>query len=164
MLLSELLHPGVVTTDLEAQDKLEAIHELVDLLVSAHEIPMALRDHVVDCVVQRECSMSTGMEHGIALPHGASERVRDIIGALGIARRGIPFESLDGQPAKLVILLVLPKRNFQGHVRTLAGIAHLMNNADFRAKLLATVDPEAVLDLIESEEDREEFDQFGEQL
>ncbi len=164
MLLSELLHAGVVKINLEAENKHEAIEELIDVLVASHEIPLALRDHCVDAVNERENSMSTGMEHGIALPHGTTDRVDDIIGALGIASGGIPFESLDGQPAHLVILLLLPKKNIQGHVRTLAGIAHLLNNAGFRKKLMGAQEVNTVLDLIESEEDKEEFAEFTERL
>ncbi|MFO7973775.1 MAG: PTS sugar transporter subunit IIA [Candidatus Hydrogenedentota bacterium] len=154
MLLGEILHPEVVKVDLEAENKYEAIDELVDLLVESHEIPVTLREHVVEVVVEREKSMSTGMEHGIALPHGATDRVDDIIGALGVSRRGIPFESLDGQPAHIVILLILPKNKFQAHVRTLGGIAHLMSNANLREALKNAADGESVLHLIEEEEDR----------
>ena len=154
MLLGEILHPEVVKVNLEAEGKYEAIDELVDLLVESHEIPVTLRDHVVEVVVEREKSMSTGMEHGIALPHGATERVDDIIGALGISRRGIPFESLDGQPAHIVILLILPKNKFQAHVRTLGGIAHLMSNASLREALKNAASGDEVLKLVEEEEDR----------
>ncbi len=154
MLLGEILHPEVVKVNLEAENKYEAIDELIDLLVESHEIPVTLRDHVVEVVVEREKSMSTGMEDGIALPHGATDRVDDIIGALGISRRGIPFESLDGRPAHIVILLVLPKNKFQAHVRTLGGIAHIMSNANLRETLKNAADPDAVLERIEEEEDR----------
>ena len=154
MLLGEILHPEVVKTTLEAENKYEAIDELVDLLVESHEIPVTLRDHIVEVVVEREKSLSTGMEHGIALPHGATDAVDDIIGALGISRRGLPFESLDGQPAHIVILLVLPKNKFQAHVRTLGGIAHLMSNANLRQALKIAPDSQTVLRLIEEEEDR----------
>ncbi|HOZ46536.1 MAG TPA: PTS sugar transporter subunit IIA [Candidatus Hydrogenedentes bacterium] len=164
MLMGELLHSRVVKIGLEAETKFEAIEELVDLLVEAHEIPLAARNHVVDVVIERERSMSTGMEYGVALPHGVSDQIDDLIGALGIAPEGIPFESLDAQPAKLIVLLVLPKRNFQGHVRTLAGIAHLMNAPGFREKLIRAADVQEVLDLIEDEEDREELDRFRERL
>lgn len=157
MLLGEILHAGVVKTNLEADNKIEAIEELVDILVETHEIPLQLRDHVVEVVTQREQSMSTGMEHGIALPHGSTDRVDDIIGALGISQKGIPFETLDGLPAKVVILLIIPKRNFPGHVRTLAGIAHLLNNEAFRQALIAAHDVDSLLQLIEQEEDKDAF-------
>lgn len=157
MLLGEILRPGVVKVGLEAEDKYEAIEELVDVLADAHEIPLSLRDHVVEVVTEREHSMSTGMEHGIALPHGASEKLDDIVAAMGIAKPGIPFESLDGKPAQIIILLVLPRANFQGHVRTLAGIAHLLGNAQFRKRLLEAGSAEDVIGLIEGEEDSETF-------
>ena len=164
MLLSELLHAGVVKIGLEAQNKTEAIEELVDVLVEAHEIPLSARDHAVSVVLDREHSMSTGMEHGVALPHAASDRVDDIVGALGIAPKGIPFESLDDQPARLIILLLLPARNVQGRVRTLAGIVHLMNNPGFREKLVAAPDVDAVLELVETEEDKPELAGSGERF
>ena len=154
MLLGEILYPDVVKTTLEAENKYEAIDELVDLLVENHEIPLALREHIVEVIVEREKSLSTGMEYGIALPHGSTDAVDDIIGALGISRRGLPFESLDGQPAHIVILLVLPKNKFQAHVRTLGGIAHLMSNANLRQALKNAPDSQTVLRLIEEEEDR----------
>jgi mannitol/fructose-specific phosphotransferase system IIA component (Ntr-type) len=160
MLLGEMLIPEVIKMNLEAREKYEAIAELTDLLVEAHEIPMALRDHVISVVTQREQSMSTGMEHGIALPHGSSERVQDIVAAMAVCPQGLPFDSLDGEPARLVILLILPKQNFPGHVRTLAGIAHLLNNPALREAIIAAKTPDEVLDLIEAEEDREVFDDF----
>ncbi len=160
MLLGDILSAGLVKTQLEAREKYEIIEELVDLLVEAHEIPLAQRDHVIEVVTTRERSMSTGMEHGVALPHGSTDRISDIVGALGIARDGIPFESLDGHPTKLVILLVIPKQNYPGHVRTLAGIAHLLNNEAFRQALTQAADVDAVLSLIESAEDKDSFDRY----
>jgi len=153
-LLGEMLHEGVVKIGLDAKEKYEAIEELVDLLVEAHDIPLSLRDHVVEAVTARERSMSTGMEAGVALPHGSSDQVDDIIGAFGIAPRGIPFESLDGRPAKLIILLVVPKQRFQAHVRTLAGIAHLLSQESLREALIQASDVTTVLELIEQEEDK----------
>ncbi|MCP4639808.1 MAG: PTS sugar transporter subunit IIA [bacterium] len=157
MLLGEILRPGLVKTRVEAQDKFEAIEELVDVLVDAHEIPLSMRDHIVEAVTDRERSMSTGMEHGIALPHGSSDRIDDIVGAIGIAPNGIPFESIDGQPTNIIILLVLPKDKFQAHVRTLAGIAHLLSNATLRDSLLKAPDADTVVDLVEREEDGDTF-------
>ena len=155
MQLGEILHQGVVKTRLEAENKYEAIEELVDLLIDAQDIPFSLRDHVVQAVLEREKSMSTGMDHGVALPHASSEKVDEIIGALGVAPEGIPFETLDGQPARLVILLIMPRRNFQGHVRTLAGIAHLLANPGFREAVINATEPKTILRLIENAERQE---------
>jgi mannitol/fructose-specific phosphotransferase system IIA component (Ntr-type) len=152
MLLGEMIHAGVIKTPLAATEKHAAIMELVNLLVESGDLAPELREHVLEIVLQRERSMSTGMHHGIALPHGSSERINRIIGALGLSRDGIPFDSMDGLPAKVFVLLVLPRDNFQGHVRTLAGIAHLLGNAAFRNALMQAEDEKAVLRLIETEE------------
>ena len=161
MLLSELLHAGVIKPHLEATNKTEVIEEMVDLLIEGHEITISLRNHVIETVMERETTMSTGMENGIALPHGATDRVTDIVAALGTAPQGIPFDSLDGRPARIVVLLVLPKNKFQVHVRTLAGIAHLMSNEALRELIIDADEPEDILELIENEETEDGFNLVG---
>ena len=152
MLLGEILHSGLIKLNLDAQTKEEAIEELVDLLVEAGKAPEDLRQHLLDVVMEREQTMSTGMDHGIALPHASSDKVDQIMGALGSAPEGIPFDTLDGEPARLVILLILPRHNFQGHVRTLAGIAHLLSNPGFRESIITAPDAKTVLDIVEKAE------------
>lgn len=71
------------------------------------------------------------------MPHGSVDCVQDIVAALGTSARGIPFESADGEPARLVILLVIPKNSFQQHVRTLAGVDRLATRPDLREGVLA---------------------------
>ena len=152
MLLGEILHSGLIKLNLDAQTKEEAIEELVDLLVEAGKAPEDLRQHLLDVVMEREQTMSTGMDHGIALPHASSDKINQIIGALGTTPEGIPFNTLDGEPARLLILLVLPRHNFQGHVRTLAGIAHLLSNPGFRESIINAPDEKTVLDIVEKAE------------
>lgn len=155
MLLGDILHEGVIEPNLDARDKYDAIEQLIDLLVKSNEAPASVRNHLVEAVEERERSLSTGMEHGVALPHGASDRIEEIVAALGLSHEGVPFETLDGEPAHLILLLVMPRRNFQGHVRTLAGIAHLLNNAAFRDSLMAARTVDEVLELINAEERRD---------
>lgn len=158
MLLGEILHRSVIQPNLAAQDKYAAIDELIDLVIEAKDLPRNLRDSVHDAVTARERSMSTGMEEGVALPHGSSDRVQNIIGALGIANRGIEFECLDGKPANLILLLILPRDEFHVHVRTLAGISHLLNEASFRDALISADNPDTILNLIRKEERSSIFD------
>lgn len=157
MRLGELLYPGVIKVNLGAEDKFEAIDELVDLLVEAHEIPLSQRDLMAETVKEREREASTGMEHGIALPHGYTERYDDVIAAMGISPQGIPFDTLDGLAAKIIVLLVLPRRSFQGNVKTIAGIAHLMQSATLREALKRAKDPAAALRAIKEEESKATF-------
>jgi len=143
--LFELIQEDQIKIGLEAKTKWEAIEELIDLLVWTHELRLTDRAEVVDAVFARERSLSTGLEHGLAVPHGTVACVPELIGSLGICRDGIPFESMDGQPANLVVLLVIPKGSYQHHVRTLAGIARLASNRSLRERLLAASTPAEVL-------------------
>lgn len=157
--LSELIRDDLVKVGLEATDKWEAIEELVDLLISAHELRLTDRDKVVDAVFVRERSLTTGLEHGLALPHGAVDRVDDIIVALGTSQKGIPFQSLDGRPARIVVLLVIPKGSFQRHVRTLAGIAELANDFKLREKILEAQTACEIMDIIYERDEREKWNE-----
>jgi mannitol/fructose-specific phosphotransferase system IIA component (Ntr-type) len=152
MRLGNLLHRDVVRVGMEADTKEWAIEELVDVLVDAHEIPMAMRDYVVELVLERETHHSTGMEHGVAIPHGYTDRVDDVVAAIGIAKEGIPFESLDGIAARIVVLLILPRRSIQENPHTMAGIANLLSNRELRESLKKARNPEEVMKAIEDEE------------
>ena len=160
MLLGEILHRGVIQPELAAQEKFAAIDELIGLLIEAKDLPPHLRDAVRDVVLARERSVSTGMEMGIALPHGSCDRIENMMGALGISREGIEFDCLDGQPAHLILLLVLPRHEFQIHVRTLAGISHLLQESTFRDALMTAKDADTILKLIRGEEQSSIFDGF----
>jgi mannitol/fructose-specific phosphotransferase system IIA component (Ntr-type) len=148
MLLSELIQEDVVKVGLEARDKWEAIEELVDMLVAAHEIRLADRDAVISAVTAREKSLSTGLKYGLAVPHGSVDCVKEIIAALGTAPAGIPFESVDDGPARLVVLLVIPKGSFQQHVRTLAGVSRLATTPEIRERILAAATAAEIIEVL----------------
>ena len=96
MRLSELLRPETVLLEVRDLDKWGLIQRLTDLLVSSGRLPAAQRKTVLDALLARERSMSTGMENGIAIPHCSLEEIDDTLVTLGIAREGIDFESIDG--------------------------------------------------------------------
>ncbi len=151
LLLSELFDASVIRLGMRAQNKKQAIEELMDLVIESGAVEPDLRDHMLEVVFQREQSMSTGMEHGIALPHGSSDRVDKVVAAIGIAPHGIPFDSMDGNPAQIIILLVFPRDQFGVHVRHLAVIAQLLSNASFREALIHAHDSEEVMNMLRSE-------------
>lgn len=148
MRLTEILREDITKINLDATTKWEAIQELIDLLISAHELRLMDRNEVVEGVFARERSLSTGLEHGIAVPHAVLDCVEEVIAALGTSQAGIPFESRDGQPAKVVILLLIPQGAFQRHVRTLAGIARLGTNPELRNNLFDAKTPADVMDVL----------------
>jgi mannitol/fructose-specific phosphotransferase system IIA component (Ntr-type) len=146
--LTEILREDIIRVNLDATNKWEAIQELVDLLISAHELRLIDRNEIIESVFARERSLSTGLEHGVAVPHAVVNCVEDVIAALGTSQTGIPFESHDGQPAKLVILLLIPQGAFQRHVRTLAGIARLGTNPELRNELFDAKSSAEVMDIL----------------
>lgn len=148
MRLTEILREDIIRVNLDATNKWEAIQELVDLLISAHELRLIDRNEIIESVCARERSLSTGLEHGVAVPHAVVNCVEDVIAALGTSQTGIPFESHDGQPAKLVILLLIPQGAFQRHVRTLAGIARLGTNPELRNELFDAKSSAEVMDIL----------------
>jgi mannitol/fructose-specific phosphotransferase system IIA component (Ntr-type) len=157
MRLSEFLRPELIKVKLEANDKWDAIEELVDLGVAAGELQNENRDKVLDAVFDRERSMSTGMERGIAIPHTSTMLVSNVVGLIGISKAGIPFESLDGQPAQIIVLLVIPRDKFQQHVRTLAGIARLFNHEQMAEALKNAKSSEEAMEIIRIEEGKDLF-------
>jgi nitrogen PTS system EIIA component len=152
MKLSDFLGENVIKTDLEAVDKMEAIEELIDLLISEHELSLRDRDDVIEVVFQREKSMSTGVGETIAIPHGSIDCIEEIVGAIGISKKGIDFESFDGLPAHIVILLLVPKTKFGKHIKTLAQIARTLGQEDIRNSICLAETPEDVLDILEKAE------------
>jgi mannitol/fructose-specific phosphotransferase system IIA component (Ntr-type) len=157
MKLSEFVRPELIQVGLEAEDKWDAITQLIDLMVDAEEIKREDRDKIVEVVFDRERSMSTGMERGIAIPHANSQLIEEVVGAIGISKEGIPFESLDEKPSDLIVLLVIPKDKFQKHVRTLAGIARLFNHDEMTAALRNSATAEDVMRIIVTEEEKDLF-------
>lgn len=135
MQLSELLRADLIQTDLAAKDKFAAIAELIELLIDRGALDAKLRAAALKALRAREELMSTGMEHGIAIPHAPCEGVGEVVAALGLSRRGLDFDALDGKPTHIIILLVSPPNTFQTHVKTLAGIARVLNDERLRSEL-----------------------------
>lgn len=158
MTLSEMIHEDVIKVGLRAATKWEAIEELVDLLIDAHELHENDRAEVIEAVVARERSMSTGLEHGLAVPHGAVECVGTIVVSLGVSKTGIPFDTADGSPATLIALLVIPKGKFQRHVRSLAAIARLASSPQLRERIVAASTPAEVFRVICEQEEAQKRD------
>ena len=145
MRLTELVSPEDLILDFNPVDKWESISLLVGHLLKNERIPEEEHGTIADAVLARERSMSTGMEHGIAIPHAAVEGVETLAVALGIIRaeNGLNFDSIDGQPARFVVLLVIPKAQKLLHIRTLADVARVLSKNEVREKLLSAETAEA---------------------
>ncbi|MHC4079332.1 MAG: PTS sugar transporter subunit IIA [Planctomycetota bacterium] len=152
MKLSELLTRESVILPLAAADKWQAIRIMAESMVGMGALPGDQLAAVEAALVAREESMTTGMEDGIAIPHAAVDHVPEAVAVLGIAPEGVPFEALDGQPARILVCLVIPRAQKLQHIRTLAEIAKLLSRAPVRERLLSCDAPQQVLEAIAAEE------------
>jgi mannitol/fructose-specific phosphotransferase system IIA component (Ntr-type) len=141
--ITDLLAPERVRVGLDVGGKEEAIEAVVGLLDNAR----AVRDleRVREAVLAREAVMSTGVGKGLALPHARTNAVADTVAAFAVTAAPVAYGALDGQPVRLVFLLVGPEDERSQHVRLLSRISRLMNRDVFRTRLLQAPDAAAVL-------------------
>jgi len=149
MSLASLLSSEQIIPEMEATERWPAIVELIDLLVRQGRIAPASRDGILAALKQREETMSTGIGFGIAIPHASSEDVAEVVAAFGRSSQGIEFDALDNAPVKFVVLFIVPKNQFQTHLRTLASIAKFLNDRTVREKLAQAGTREAILAIFE---------------
>ncbi len=152
MKLIDLLSESVIVPDLEAADSTAAIEVLLDQLVRSESLSEADHPRVREIVLERERSMSTGIGHGVAIPHGTIPDLECVVGALGRSSQGIEFGAIDGEPVHLVVLVLIGEHAHRQHIRTLAIVSRLMNSAALRDHLLRAEGAAEMLRLIRAEE------------
>lgn len=135
MLLTELLTPGRIRIPLEGQTKDDLLSELVDVV--ADNGSAADRDDVLRAVREREAVLSTGIGHGVAIPHGKSAALTELRMAAGRAAGPVDFDALDGKPVSLFFLLVGPESAAGPHIKALSRISRLVRKDDVRERLIA---------------------------
>ena len=148
----EILSGKSVIVGLNGEGKREILEELVDVLEVGDNITD--REKVLEAVLQREEIMSTGIGHGIAIPHGKSEYVKELRGVLGIKSQGVEFDSLDGQPTFIFFLLVSPMDVSGPHIKALARISRLLKGEEFRQELIDCPDNQTAIRILEEEESK----------
>lgn len=145
MSLASLLSSEQIIPEMQATERWPAIVELIDLLVRLKKIDPGSRESILAALKQREETMSTGIGFGIAIPHASSEDVSEVVAAFGRSSKGIEFDALDNAPVKFVVLFIVPKNQFQTHLRTLAAIAKFLNDRAVREQLAAATSQEEIL-------------------
>lgn len=140
MFLTDLVTPRRIKIPLEGRTKDELLAELVDLVASDGEIddvPAVLR-----AVQDREAVLSTGIGHGVAIPHGRSAAVKGLRMAAGITATPVDFDALDGQPVHLFFILIGPDTAATEHIKALSRISRLVRRDDMRDRLIDVHSPE----------------------
>jgi len=141
-----------VKVPVESKEKEAVITELVDLL-NAQGLLLD-RNDALETVLARERIQSTGTGAGIAIPHGKCKAVKELVMAFGIAHEPIEFQSIDGKPVKILILLVSPANQTGIHIQALARISRLMLNEDFKARLEKAVTADEVYEMLSEQENQ----------
>jgi fructose-specific phosphotransferase system IIA component len=144
-----VLSKDTIIMKLKSDSKDGVIEELIDVLVTSGKIKD--RKAALKAVVDREKKMSTGLQNGIAIPHGKTDTIDSLVASIGISPAGIPFESLDGHPAQIVLLTVSPASRTGPHIQFLADISRVLHNEETRKRVLNATHEEEVLELLAGE-------------
>ena len=143
--ISDLVTPERVVR-LDVKTKEEALSKMVDVISTAPEVRD--RDELYRAIIERERIMSTGIGLGIAVPHAKIGSVSDFVIAIGICPEGIDFDSLDGRPVKIIVMIAGPEGRQKLYLRILARITLFLRNRRNRDAMLKTEDPTEVIELL----------------
>ena len=153
MQLSELFGAEDVVVNFTPNDKWEAIRLLVEHLTQQGKLGQDVESDVLEAILSRERSMSTGMERGIAIPHAAVDGLDSVVACIGVVPDpGLAFESIDGRAARLIVLLVIPRAQKLLHIRTLADVARALGRDEIREELFRAASPEEALSALTAAE------------
>ncbi|MEJ2744639.1 MAG: PTS sugar transporter subunit IIA [bacterium] len=152
MKLSQLLTEQSIKIGLSHSDKRGIVEEMVGILVSAGKVREGAK--LVDDAMEREAKGSTGLADGVAVPHCKVDGINQLLCSMAISHEGRDFDSLDGKPSHVFILLAAPIWMSGPHVRALASVAKLSKSGDFLKRLRGASSPREALGIITEEETR----------
>ena len=150
MRLTEILKPQNIKVPLEATVKTGAIGELVELLAANGELTDPKK--VLEAVLDREATRTTGIGNGLAIPHGKCQGTKDLVMAIGKAANPIDFQAIDGRPVTIIWMLASPPDKTGPHIHALARISRLMTIDKFRHALMQAKTPQEAFDIIVAQE------------
>ena len=150
MRLTEILKPANIKMPLTATDKAGAIGELVDLLAANGDVTDPRK--LLEAVLEREATRTTGIGSGVAIPHGRSAGVDHLVLAVGRPAKPIDFGSVDGKPVSFIWLLGSPPDKTTPHIHALGRVSRLMTLDDFRLTLSQAKSPDAFYDAVSKQE------------
>ena len=152
MKICDVLDRKSILPDLKARNKKGILEELV---VPVAEVAGVSQKDLSKVLMERERLGSTGIGGGIGIPHGKMKNLESLVLGFGLSRKGVDFESLDGQPTHIFFLLITPENSTGLHLKLLARISRILKNDPFKSRLLKAVDGDEILGIIKEED--EEF-------
>lgn len=145
MTLAHLLSAQQIISEMKSTERWDAIVEIASLLISLGKIEKKYEKSILAALRQREETMSTGIGYGIAIPHASADCVFEVVAGFGRSSKGIPFDALDDEPVHFIVLFIVPRDQFQIHLRTLAAIAKFLNDRNVREDLSKAQDAQQIL-------------------
>jgi PTS system nitrogen regulatory IIA component len=146
MNLRDVLTVDTVSLHLKGTTKEEIIGEMLDILVAAGKVTN--KKVALECVLDREQKMSTGMKHGIAIPHGKTDTVSDLVACIGVSDKPVDFDSLDKEPCRIFVMTLSPVNKTGPHLQFLAEVSLLFKSAEKRQEILETTDKAKIIDIL----------------
>lgn len=150
MIFKEVFSPSCIIVNLESREKDELFEELGQCIFSAH--PEIDREKALASLWEREAKMSTGIMKGVGIPHGTCKSVKKCAGAIGISRGGIDYDSLDGNPVKVVFMLLFGEDDNTLHLEVLKSLSQVLQDESFVDELYKKQNPQDVFDFLCSRE------------
>lgn len=149
MKLRDIVVETAITAQLQSQQRDEIIAELVDILVKCGAVDAALRDQLIQRVLEREQIGSTGFGCGVAVPHVKHEDITKMVAAVGLSQTGVDFNALDDQPVYSVFLLLSPEDKPEEHLQAMETIFKHLSKDMFRRFLRQADSVEDVVSLLD---------------
>ncbi|OCB00049.1 PTS fructose transporter subunit IIABC [Clostridium beijerinckii] len=158
MRIVDLLHKQGINLNFNPNTKEQCINELVDLMDKTGNLNN--KEEYKKAILAREELSTTGIGDGIAIPHGKTSAVKKASLAAAICKKGVDYDSLDGQPAHLFFMIAVPDNNDNLHLEVLARLSTILMDEAFRTSLIDCSDKEEFLRLI----DKKEMEKFPEEV
>jgi len=146
MNLKTVISTDTINLNLKGTTKKEIINELLDILYKAGKIQD--REAALAAVVEREEKMSTGMKHGIAIPHGKTATTQSLVACIGISEKEVDFDSLDKRPCRIFIMTLSPVEKTGPHLQFLAEVSLLFKSSEKRDEILKAKTPGEILEIL----------------
>jgi fructose-specific phosphotransferase system IIA component len=154
MKLTDLIDPKAIVSEIQSTSKEDVIKELVEALAATGKIDPKDTKKLIAALMAREQLGSTGIGLGLAVPHAKHNSVGNLVAAFGRSKKGIDFDSLDGEPVYLVFLLLSNKEAAGPYLEALAYITKLLRDDLFCQFLKKAKDHDELVELLLKEADQ----------
>jgi len=154
MKLMDFLSKKSIVAEIKSAKKEDILKELVEMLINAGELEKSARNKVLDALLERESLGSTAIGQGIAIPHAKTDCVSKLVGAFALSKKGVDFDSLDGEPVYIFFLLLTAQDSAGPHLKALARISRLFKDKYFRDNLRNCTDEKDIIKVISQEDEK----------